>query len=173
MADLGNMLDIRPAGPNAGARTPPHPGTPPPAGTPAGNGAERGAERGGGRGRLVASLNEAKVAAYVRTLASQTDRPPVDAELRWNGSSVAIVRESRDGLRVEQPEAVRAIISQATQTDQREVTLKTAVSKPQVSSENLPALNIQRPIATGTSASPALPPSASTTSRSRRSASTG
>ena len=99
----------------------------------------------------MASLNEAKVAAYVRTLASQTDRPPVDAELRWNGSSVAIVRESRDGLRVEQPEAVRAIISQATQTDQREVTLKTAVSKPQVSSENLPALNIQRPIATGTS----------------------
>ena len=141
VADLGNMLDIKPAGPNAR----PRPSAP-----------RRGRRRGrsgarGGEERLVASLNEAKVAAYVRTLASQTDRPPVDAELRWNGSSVAIVRESRDGLRVEQPDAVRAIISQAGQTDQREVTLKTAVSKPQVSSENLPALNIQRPIATGTS----------------------
>jgi vancomycin resistance protein YoaR len=137
VADLGNMLDIKPAGPNA-----------PPVDATAGEGASVAA---GGEERLVASLNEAKVAAYVRTLASQTDRPPVDAELRWNGSSVAIARESRDGLRVEQPDAVRAIISQAGQPDQREVTLKTAVSKPQVSSENLPALNIQRPIATGTS----------------------
>ena len=145
VADLGNMLDIRPAGPSAA------PSAPPSGNADRGDAAGAVAERGGGEERLVASLNEAKVAAYVRTLASQTDRPPVDAELRWNGSSVAIVRESRDGLRVEQPEAVRAIISQAAQTDQREVTLKTAVSKPQVSSENLPALNIQRPIATGTS----------------------
>jgi vancomycin resistance protein YoaR len=136
VADLGNMLDIKPAGPNA-----------PPVDAARGD----ASVAAGGEERLVASLHEAEVAAYVRTLASQTDRPPVDAELRWNGSSVAVVRESRDGLRVEQPDAVRAIISQASQSDQREVTLKTAVSKPQVSSENLPALNIQRPIATGTS----------------------
>jgi vancomycin resistance protein YoaR len=99
---------------------------------------------------LAAGLNEAKVAAYVRTLAGQIDRAPQDADLRWNGSSVAVVRESRDGLRLDQADAVRTILAQAG-TDQREVTLKTAVTKAQVSSENLPALNIQRPIATGTS----------------------
>jgi vancomycin resistance protein YoaR len=122
VADLGNMLDIQQA-----------PGS--------GEGAEA---------RLVAGLNEAKVAAYVRTVAGQLDRAPVDAELRWNGSSVAVVKESREGVRLDQADAVRAILAQAA-SDQREITLKTAVTKPQVASDDLPALNIQRPLATGTS----------------------
>lgn len=104
----------------------------------------------GGQERLVAVLNEPKVAAYVRSLAAQVDRAPLDAQLRWSGSGVTVVREGRDGIKLEQTEAVAALIAQAM-LDEREVVLKTSVTKPQVASDNLPQLGIRQLLATGSS----------------------
>jgi vancomycin resistance protein YoaR len=104
----------------------------------------------GGGTHLVASLNEAKVAAYVRNLAAEIDQPVVDAKLRWTGSGVVVTRESRDGLKLDQAAAVRAILAQATQ-DHREVTLTANVVKPAVSSEQAPQLGIKEHLATGSS----------------------
>ncbi|HEX2185392.1 MAG TPA: peptidoglycan binding domain-containing protein, partial [Chloroflexota bacterium] len=128
-ADLGKMLDIKPSGTTGE----------------------------GGHEQLVVSLNEPKVAAFVRTIASQVDRPPVDAQLRWSGSGVVVTRESQEGLKLEQGEAVKAIMAQAA-LPEREVVLRTVVAKPQVSSENIPSLGITQLLATGTSKFTGSPP---------------
>jgi vancomycin resistance protein YoaR len=103
-----------------------------------------------GRDRLVAALNEAKVAAYVRTIAAQIDKPAVDAQFRWTGSGVVVVRESADGLKLDQAAAAQAILAQAG-TDNREVALVVTAAKPAISSDSVGQLGITRLIATGTS----------------------
>ncbi|MBI3971166.1 MAG: VanW family protein [Chloroflexi bacterium] len=118
---LGNMLDIQPVdGPGPSA------------------------------GKLIVALNQAKVAAYVKTLAASIDVPAVDAQLRWTGNGVAVTRESRDGIQLDQAAAVKAIIGQAAR-DSREVTLVTTVTKPNVSSDNVAQLGIKELVATGSS----------------------
>lgn len=104
----------------------------------------------GGPDTLAAVLNEAKVAAYVKTLAAQVDKPASNAQLRWTGSGVAASRESSDGLKLDQPAAVKAIIAQAP-LDQRDVALTVTVIKPTVGSDDLAQLGIKELISTGTS----------------------
>lgn len=104
----------------------------------------------GDQERLIAGLNEQKVAAYVRSLAAQVDRAPQDAQLRWSEGGVAVLRESRDGVKLEQSQATAALIAQAL-LDEREVVLKTTITKPQVASDNLPQLGIRQLLATGSS----------------------
>jgi vancomycin resistance protein YoaR len=103
-----------------------------------------------GGSRFEVALNDTKVAAYVKTVAAEIDRPAVDAQLRWGGSGVAVVRESRDGLKLDQAAATRAIIAQAA-LDNRDVALNTSVAKPAVASDNVSQLGIKEPIATGSS----------------------
>jgi vancomycin resistance protein YoaR len=131
-AALGAMLDVRRVGGGGAA------------------GAGDTPVDGAGGEKLAASLNEAKVAAYVRTLAAQIDRQPANAQLRWTGSGVTAIRESTDGARLDQPAAVKSIMEQAG-TDQREVALNVVVAKPAVSSDNLAQLGITGLVATGTS----------------------
>lgn len=100
--------------------------------------------------RLVTTLNEARVAAYVKTLATEIDRPAKEAQLRWNGSGATVVREGSDGIKVDQPAAVRAIIAQATGT-QREIALTTSVTRPTVTSDAATVSSIKQLIATGSS----------------------
>lgn len=103
-----------------------------------------------GSEKLVASLNEAKVAAYVKTLASQFDKPAVDAQLRWTESGVVVTRESAEGVKLDQVAAVKAIIAQADH-EHRDVSLTTTVVKPAVTTENAPQLGIKDLVATGSS----------------------
>jgi vancomycin resistance protein YoaR len=100
--------------------------------------------------RLVTALAEARVAAFVRTVAADIDRQAQNAQLRWNGSAVAVVRQSTDGVRLDQAAAVRAIIAQAP-TDAREVALVTAISKPTVTSDAATLGSITHLVATGSS----------------------
>jgi vancomycin resistance protein YoaR len=99
---------------------------------------------------LSVSLNETKLAAYVRSLAADIDRPAVDAQLAWTRSGAAITRESQEGLKLSQPAAVKAISAQAAQ-DNRELALPVTVIKPAVTSESVPQLGIKDLVATGTS----------------------
>ena len=105
---------------------------------------------GGTGGKLAASLNEAKVATFVRAIAADIDRPLVEAQLRWNGSGVTVVRPSAEGVKLDQPATVRAVVSQA-QSDNRDVTLTTTVTKPAVASDAATISAIKQLISTGTS----------------------
>jgi vancomycin resistance protein YoaR len=100
--------------------------------------------------RLVAALSEPRLAAHVKTLATEVDRPATEAQLRWNGSGATVVRPSADGIRLDQPAAVRAILAQAT-SDTREVALPAAVTKPAVSSDPALVATIKEPLAFGSS----------------------
>jgi vancomycin resistance protein YoaR len=110
-----------------------------------------------GGSRLDVSLNEAKVAAYVKTLAGAIDHDATDAQLRWNGSGVTVVRESHDGVKLDQLAAVKAILTQAAQ-DNRDIALSTTVVKPAVASDGATQLGIKEPIATGSSKFAGSPP---------------
>ena len=103
-----------------------------------------------GGDRLSAQLAEPRVAAIVKTLAAEIDRPAVDAQLRWTATGVAILRESADGLRLDQAAAVRAITAQAA-SDAREVTLTTTVAKPALTSDPALVDGIKQLVATGSS----------------------
>ncbi|HET7771591.1 MAG TPA: peptidoglycan binding domain-containing protein, partial [Chloroflexota bacterium] len=100
--------------------------------------------------RLTTTLAEPRVAAFVRTLATEVDRPAVNAQLRWTQNGVSVVRESADGVRLDQPAAVRAIVAQAA-ADAREVSLTTTVSRPAVTSDPSLVGGIKQLIATGSS----------------------
>ena len=103
-----------------------------------------------GGDRLSAALAEPLLAAYVRTLAQDIDRPATEAQLRWTGSGVAVVRESADGVRLDQAAAIKAISAQAA-SDTREVTLSTILSKPAVTSGPGVVEGIRQLVATGSS----------------------
>jgi vancomycin resistance protein YoaR len=105
---------------------------------------------GAGADRLQAGLAEARVASYVRTLAAEIDRPAVDAQLRWVNNAVSVVRESADGVKLDQPAAVRAIVAQAP-TDGRDVALTTSVTRPAVTSDATTVAGIRQLVATGSS----------------------
>jgi vancomycin resistance protein YoaR len=100
--------------------------------------------------KLAAGLNEAKVAAHLRGLAAEIDRPAVEARLRWNGSGASVVREGADGIKLDQAAAVRAIMAQANQ-DAREIALSTSVVKPAVTSDAATLAGIKELVATGSS----------------------
>ena len=105
---------------------------------------------GDGGDRLVSALADARVASFVKTLAADVDKPAVDAQLRWSASGVAVTRDSEEGLKLDQPAAVRAITSQAASAN-REVTLSAAVVKPAVTSDPTTLSSIKQLVATGSS----------------------
>ncbi|MGI8423917.1 MAG: VanW family protein [Chloroflexota bacterium] len=100
--------------------------------------------------RLVTALADARVAAYVKTLAAEIDRPAVEAQLRWVQNAVSVKRESADGVKLDQAAAARAITAQAS-TEARDVTLTTTVSKPAVTSDPVVVGGIKQLVATGSS----------------------
>lgn len=124
--------------------------------TPAALGAMIDVKRGASD-QHVAALNEAKVAAYVRTLAAEIDRPAANAQLRWTGSAVAVIRESHDGVKLDQAGTVRAIIAQAG-TERRDIALTTTTTRPAVSSETVEQLGISAVLASGNSRFTGSPP---------------
>jgi vancomycin resistance protein YoaR len=103
-----------------------------------------------GSEKLSATLNEARVAAYVKTLAADIDKPATSAQLRWNGSGASVVRESTDGVKLDQAAAVKSIVMHAP-TDARDVLLTATVTKPAVTSDPKTVGAIKELVATGTS----------------------
>ena len=100
--------------------------------------------------RLATALADSRVGTYVRGIASEVDRPATEAQLRWASNGVVVVRESAEGVKLDQAAAVRAIIAQAA-ADSREVVLTTTVSKPLVTSEPALVDDIKQLIASGSS----------------------
>ena len=107
--------------------------------------------------RIVAGLAEAPVIAFVRTIAQQVDRLPQDGQVRWDGKALAFTKDGIDGLQVDQPAAVRAILEGAAR-DGREVVLPVQVAPASISATRLSALGIKDLVGTGSSKFAGSPP---------------
>ena len=107
-------------------------------------------ETGADGDRIVATLAEAPVAAFVKTIAQQVDRAPQDGQVRWDGKALAFTKDGIDGLQVDQPAAVRALIEAASR-DPHEVTLPVQVAPATISASRLATLGIKDLVGTGSS----------------------
>ena len=107
-------------------------------------------ETGAEGDRIVATLAEAPVTAFVKTVAQQVDRAPQDGQVRWDGKALTFTKDGIDGLQVDQPAAVRAII-EAAPRDPHEVTLPVQVAQASISASRLATLGIKDLVGTGSS----------------------
>ncbi len=114
-------------------------------------------EVGSGGDRLVASLSETALAAFVRTIAQQVDRAPQDGQIRWDGKAIVFVKDGLDGQQLDQAAAVRTLVDGAS-SDSRDVVLPVKVAPTTVSSARLAARGIRELIGTGTSKFAGSPP---------------
>jgi len=104
----------------------------------------------GGYDRLLAGLNEADVAAFVKTIAQQVERAPQDGQFRWDGKAIVFTRDGLDGLHVDQAVAVRTIM-QAASEDSRDVVIPVTIARPTVSSSRLASMGIKDLVGVGSS----------------------
>ena len=111
----------------------------------------RQVKRDNGQVILAAGLDQDRLMAHLHELAKQIDRPPRDGRFDFDpttGTLTPIV-PSQDERSLNITETVRLINTQAV-TDQRQVLLPVAVTKPQVATEDAESLGIKEPISEAT-----------------------
>jgi vancomycin resistance protein YoaR len=87
--------------------------------------------------------------AMVADWADEIDMAPQNARVAWNGGNLKPLKESQDGVKVNQDKAVAAIKAALQTTDKRNVELPVDISKPKVSSKDLASLGIKELMGTG------------------------
>lgn len=95
-------------------------------------------------------LNQSKVKAYVKILATKFNQEANDALLSFTGGQVQIVQESRMGRILDEDEAVLAISAAFLSETGRQVTLTFSPVSPVVSSSTLGGLGLNELIGTAT-----------------------
>ncbi|MBI2953957.1 MAG: VanW family protein [Chloroflexi bacterium] len=90
---------------------------------------------GFGKAKLVPSLDDEKLKAFINKVAVEIDRKPMNARFDYSRAKLTVIRDSEDGLKVDVGAAVEAVKSQVA-TDQRTVTLPVDTIKPSVSAED-------------------------------------
>ncbi len=104
------------------------------------------------------SLSSDKVAAYVASIASQTDSTAQDAQLTISGGKATVFHPSRSGQKLDQTAAIAAIKQAvAASADQRTLTLAVATVQPQVNENTLNDLGINELISEGVTYFPGSP----------------
>lgn len=94
---------------------------------------------GSGKAKLVASLDEGKLRNLITRIAGEIDRKPQNARFDYGGGKLTVIRESRDGLKLDVDAALTAAKSQSA-TDQRTVALPVAVIRPSVTAQDIDTL---------------------------------
>ena len=108
-------------------------------------------------GDLSLGLDKALVTRYVAELAGKVDQAPQNAALAMTDGKLAVIRASREGLKLDQPAAVAAITAALSLNGQRELTLKASVTQPDVREDNLDQLGIKELISEGQTFFPGSP----------------
>lgn len=96
------------------------------------------------------SLDHARVAAYVASLAKGFDTDPQDARVTFADGQVKTAQLSQDGRALDQAASTAAILAAFSHPDQRDLTLAVTVKKPEVSSDALASLGIKELIGSAT-----------------------
>ncbi len=87
--------------------------------------------------------------AMIADWADEIDMAPQNARVAWNGGNLKALKESQDGVKVNQDKAVAAVKAALQTSDKRNVELPVDISKPKVSSKDLASLGIKELMGTG------------------------
>lgn len=103
-------------------------------------------------------LSKPAVAKYVANMASDIDQTAQNAGLAMQDGALAIVKPSRSGIKLDQIDAVDAIIAGLKRTgDDRQVNLKLQITQADVNESNLDSLGIKEQISEGETFFPGSP----------------
>jgi vancomycin resistance protein YoaR len=105
-----------------------------------------------GRPKLVATLSEEAVTAFVNDIAREVNQPVRDARLERDAKTGKLTPsvQSQEGRTVVVTDAVRLIVAAAT-GNQKRVDLPVQTQRPQVSMEEIPNMGIAELVSQGTS----------------------
>jgi vancomycin resistance protein YoaR len=87
-------------------------------------------------------LDRSAIKAWATDLAKQVEQEPQNARFSWQSGVLSVLRESKDGRRLDIDKTVDLVMAKALTTD-RTLTLPVSVAKPDVSQEDGDKLNIQ------------------------------
>ncbi len=93
-------------------------------------------------------LDDAPLREQLTQIASQIDQEPQNARLSWNGGKIGVLRESREGRKLDVDAAVQAAL-QALQSDDHTLALPVDVAKPAVDTRDIPNMGIRELIESG------------------------
>lgn len=100
--------------------------------------------------QIVVSLDEQRLAAWLRQIAAEFDTAPIEPRLRFTTSGLQMIREGRNGARLE-IEAARDQLAIALWGDQRTLALPVTTLEPRVRPETLASLGIVELVGQGKS----------------------
>jgi len=87
-------------------------------------------------------LDRAAIKTWATTLSKEVEQDPENARFSWQNGVTSILRESKDGRSLDVEKTVDLVMAKALTTD-RTVTLPVAVTKPEVSQDDVNKLKIQ------------------------------
>ena len=100
--------------------------------------------------KVSIELDKTAVAAYVKELAQKTDQTPKNAALVMENGQLTVAEPSRDGVTLDQPGSVEAILGALRRpADDRQVALTLKTVRPAVNESNLDSLGIKEMISEG------------------------
>ncbi len=108
-------------------------------------------------GSAEVTIDPSAVAAYVSTVAGQVNQAGQNAQLSIQGGRAVVFQPSRDGIALDQAGSVKAITNSLENSGSRQITLKVAVAKPEVTEQSLNNLGINELIAEGITYFPGSP----------------
>ncbi|TSC93105.1 MAG: hypothetical protein CEN89_268 [Candidatus Berkelbacteria bacterium Licking1014_7] len=104
-----------------------------------------------GRGaELGARLSQEKLSAYIKTLALEIDREPINAKLAIKDSKVSVFTPSQAGLKLDQKKALLQIQQAILSGDNQKILLPVAKKEPEVSDKTADKLGIKEKIGQAT-----------------------
>lgn len=110
------------------------------------------------RGEATVALDQAKVGSYVAELAKSVNQPAKDAQLGVQDGKVVAVAPSQNGVALNEPEAVKAIVRAIKNGNgARRVQLQAQIARAEVREDNLEQLGLREVISVGESFFPGSP----------------
>ncbi|HMA35258.1 MAG TPA: VanW family protein [Chloroflexia bacterium] len=94
-------------------------------------------------------FQDGNLKALVADWADEIDTAPQNARFAWNNGQLSVLKESQDGVKVDQDKTLAALKAAISTPDKRAVDLPVTASSPKVSSKDIGALGIKELIGTG------------------------
>lgn len=107
-----------------------------------------------GSWKLVARLSEEKIRSYLKSIAKEIDKDPIDARLTLSDGKVTVFQQHQDGYSLDIETSlkdIQKVLENTTSNDLREVDLTVVVKKANIREDTIEQLGIHDLIGEGTS----------------------
>lgn len=98
---------------------------------------------------FTVGFQQENLKAIVADWADEIDTAPQNARIAWNNGQLAVLKESEDGVKVDQEKAIAAVKAAVATPDKRTVELPINTSQPKVSSKDVGKLGIKELMGVG------------------------